>query len=44
MFDNKSTLSKKYKNNKKKAFFFLPFAAKWPGVNAASVPDDDLQE
>jgi len=39
MFKNKSTLSKKEKKqtNKKKSIFFLPFAAKWPGVNAASV-------
>lgn len=43
-----STLSKKEKKNKKqkekkrKAFFSLPFAAKWPGVNAASVLDDYL--
>lgn len=35
---------KKKKQNKKKrkAFFSLPFAAKWPGVNAASVLDDYL--
>ena len=51
MFENKSTLSKKGKkqknNNKKKTkqkekHFFLPFAAKRPGVNAASVLDDYL--
>lgn len=43
MFKNKSTLSKKGKNkNKKKSIFFLPFAAKRPGVNAASVLDDYL--
>lgn len=30
------------KNNKKIIFFFLPFAAKWPRVNAASVLDDYL--
>lgn len=39
---NKSTLSKKEKKNKKKSIFFLPFAAKRPGVNAASVLDDYL--
>lgn len=38
---------KKTKNNKKKTkqkekHFFLPFAAKRPGVNAASVLDDYL--
>lgn len=45
-----STLSKKEKKKtktkrkekKRKAFFSLPFAAKWPGVNAASVLDDYL--
>lgn len=37
MFENKSTLSKKKELKKRKAFFFLPFAAKRPGVNAASV-------
>lgn len=46
MFENKSTLSKKgkKKNTKKEKekHFFLPFAAKRPGVNAASVLDDYL--
>lgn len=40
MFENKSTLSKKGK--KKEKHFFLPFAAKRPGVNAASVLDEYL--
>lgn len=41
---NKSTLSKKGKKTKKQKekHFFLPFAAKRPGVNAASVLDDYL--
>lgn len=46
MFENKSTLSKKGKKNtqkkEKEKHFFLPFAAKRPGVNAASVLDDYL--
>lgn len=42
MFENKSTLSKKEKNKQKEEHFFLPFAAKRPGVNAASVLDDYL--
>lgn len=50
MFENKSTLSKKGKKEKtkkkktkqKEKHFFLPFAAKRPGVNAASVLDDYL--
>lgn len=33
---------KEKKQNKKKSIFFLPFAAKRPGVNAASVLDDYL--
>lgn len=37
MFENKSTLSKKGKKKQKEKHFFLPFAAKRPGVNAASV-------
>lgn len=41
----KSTLSKKTKKNKKQKekHFFLPFAAKRPGVNAASALDDHLR-
>lgn len=39
---NKSTLSKKEKTKQKEKHFFLPFAAKRPGVNAASVLDDYL--
>lgn len=45
MFENKSTLSKKGEKKQKKEkekHFFLPFAAKRPGVNAASVLDDYL--
>lgn len=46
MFENKSTLSKKGKKQQQKKqkekHFFLPFAAKRPGVNAASVLDDYL--
>lgn len=39
----KALCPKKIKTTKRK-HFFLPFAANWPGVNAASVPDDYLQE
>lgn len=44
MFENKSTLSKKEKKKQKQKekHFFLPFAAKRPGVNAASVLDNYL--
>lgn len=33
---------KKHKKKQKEKHFFLPFAAKRPGVNAASVLDDYL--
>lgn len=38
----KALCPKKKKNKQKEKHFFLPFAAKWPGVNAASVLDDYL--
>lgn len=38
----KKKKKQKQKEKKRKAFFSLPFAAKWPGVNAASVLDDYL--
>lgn len=44
VWKQKALCPKKIKTTKKKSiFFFLPFAAKWPGVNAASVPDDYLR-
>lgn len=42
MFKNEKHFVQKRKKKKKKAFFFLPFAAKRPGVNAASVLDGYL--
>lgn len=38
----KALCPKKEKQNKKEKHFFLPFAAKRPGVNAASVLDNYL--
>lgn len=45
MFENKKHFVQKRKkktNKLKKKHFFLPFAAKRPGVNAASVLDNYL--